>query len=177
MVCPRCITAVQGILMDLDLKVQRVILGEAEIDGSLTEHQRQELTARLESVGFELLDDPRSHLVEQIRLCVQEWVRMEGDRERMSDFLCHRLNRDYGSLSKLYSEVRGMTIERFAILHRIEYAKELLCYSQLTTSQIAYRLGYSSPNYLSAQFKQITGMTPKAFKALRANGRKPLSEL
>ncbi len=96
---------------------------------------------------------------------------------RMSEYLTMHLNKDYGSLSKLYSEVKGITLERFAILHRIEYAKELLCYSQLTTSEIAYKLGYSSSNYLSAQFKQITGMTPKAFKEQKEKSRQSLCEI
>ena len=111
-------------------------------------------------MGFELLDDPRSQLVEQIRIAVQELVRMKGERPKMSDYLSHNLKKDYSTLSKLFSEVRGITIERFAIAHRIEYAKELLCYSQLSTSEIAYTLGYSSPAHLSSQFKQVTGMTP-----------------
>lgn len=177
MVCPRCITAVRTILQDMGLQVLSVVLGEAEIEGVLSSEQLIALSAKLEAVGFELLDDPRSMLVEQIRIKVQEWVRQEGERMRMSDYLCQHLNRDYSSLSKLYSEVKGITIERFAILHRIEYAKELLCYSQLTTSEIAYRLGYSSPNYLSAQFKQITGMTPKSFKDRREKSRRALSEI
>ena len=95
----------------------------------------------------------------------------------MSDCLSQRLNRDYSALSKLFSEVRGITIERFAIIHRIEYAKELLCYSQLSTSEVAYKLGYSSPAHLSSQFKQVTGMTPKEFRALGRHGRIPLDAL
>ena len=95
----------------------------------------------------------------------------------MSDYLSHNLNKDYSALSKLFSEVRGITIERFAIIHRIEYAKELLCYSQLSTSEISYTLGYSSPAHLSSQFKQVTGMTPKEFRALEQHGRVSLDEL
>ena len=128
-------------------------------------------------MGFELLDDPRSQLVERIRITIQEWVRMKGERPKMSDYLSHNLNKDYSALSKLFSEVRGITIERFAIIHRIEYAKELLCYSQLSTSEISYTLGYSSPAHLSSQFKQVTGMTPKEFRALEPHGRVSLDGL
>lgn len=128
-------------------------------------------------MGFELLDDPRSQLVEQIRIAVLKWVRMNQERPKMSDYLSHNLNKDYSALSKLFSEVRGITIERFAITHRIEYAKELLCYSQLSTSEISYTLGYSSPAHLSSQFKQVTGMTPKEFRALEQHGRVSLDEL
>ena len=131
----------------------------------------------MQDKGFELLDDPRSQLIEQIRIAVQQWVRMDGERPKMSDCLSQRLNRDYSALSKLFSEVRGITIERFAIIHRIEYAKELLCYSQLSTSEVAYKLGYSSPAHLSSQFKQVTGMTPKEFRALGRHDRISLDAL
>ena len=96
---------------------------------------------------------------------------------QLSDYLSCHLNKDYSTLSKLFSEVRGITIERFAILHRIEYAKELLCYSQFATSEIAYRLGYSSPAHLSSQFKQVTGMTPKVFRELENHDRVSLDAL
>lgn len=128
-------------------------------------------------MGFELLDDPRSQLVEQIRIAVQQWVRMNEERPKLSDYLADNLKKDYSTLSKLFSEVRGITIERFAIIHRIEYAKELLCYSQLSTSEIAYKLGYSSPAHLSSQFKQVTGMTPKDFRAQGQHGRISLDAL
>lgn len=102
---------------------------------------------------------------------------MDSVRPKLSDYLSCRLHREYSSLSKLFSEVRGITIERFAIHHRVEYAKELLCYSSLTTSQIAYRLGYGSPTYLSSQFKQVTGMTPREFRELEIHRRTALDAL
>lgn len=177
MVCPRCIAAVKSILASMDLPFGEVGLGYAELGAELDAQQKEELGLRLRETGFELLDDPRSQTVEQIRVAVLEWVRMEGERPRMSDFISGRLSRDYSSLSKLFSEVHGMTIERFAILHRIEYAKELLCYSRQTTSEIAYALGYSSPAHLSAQFKQVTGMTPKAFREQDQKNRINLNEI
>lgn len=177
MVCPRCISAVRGILVSMDLTVGDVGLGYAVIEGGLDAQQKSVLECRLRETGFELLDDPRSRTVEQIRVAVLEWVRWEGDRPRMSDFLCERVSRDYSSMSRLFREVHGMTIERFAILHRIEYAKELLCYSRQTTAEIAYALGYSSPAHLSSQFKQVTGMTPKAFREQENKNRISLSEI
>lgn len=102
---------------------------------------------------------------------------MEGTRPRLSEYLSAQLARDYSGLSKLFSEVKGQTIEHFAIRHRIEYAKELLCYSRLTTSEIAYKLGYSSPAYLTSQFKQITGMTPTYFRELEHKDLRSLDEL
>lgn len=177
MVCPRCIMAVKKLLESEGLTVMSVNLGDAEIAEKLTDEQRLAVATELQQVGFELLDNPRSQLVEQIRIAVLKWVRMNQKTQKMSDYLSKHLQKDYSTLSKLFSEVRGITIERFAIIHRIEYAKELLCYSQLSTSEIAYTLGYSSPAHLSSQFKQITGMTPKKFRALSNPDRKPLDAL
>lgn len=179
MVCPRCIAAVKEVLSSEGLAVKSISLGDAEVEEDLSSDQCRSVAEKLQDKGFELLDDPRSQLVERIRIAVQQWVRMEKEKERpkISDFLLRQLNKDYSTLSKLFSEVRGVTIERFAIVHRIEYAKELLCYSQLATSEIAYTLGYSSPAHLSSQFKQVTGMTPKEFRAMGQHDRVSLDAL
>ena len=177
MVCPRCIMAVKNIILSLGLTPLSVILGEAEIKEDVDEQQKENISKALMQMGFELLDNPKAQLVEQLRVLTIEWVRMNGERPNMSDFLCSRLHKDYSFLSKLFSEVRGITLERFAIIHRIEYAKELLHYNQLSTSEIAYLLGYSSPSHFSTQFKQITGMTPKMMRELRPDSRMPLSEI
>lgn len=177
MVCPRCVMAVRTILVSEGLTPVNIRLGEAEIREEINEAQKERLSSALQNVGFELLDDPRTVILEQLRIAVMEWVRMKGERPKMSDYLVQHLSRDYSSISKLFSEVNGITIERFAILHRIEYAKELLCYSQQTTSEIAYALGYSSPAHLSSQFKQVTGMTPKAFREQKQHNRISLSDI
>lgn len=177
MVCPRCIIAVKNILESEGVTVKSISLGDAEIEEELTDERQLSVARKLQDMGFELLDDPRSQLVEQIRIAVQQWVRMNEERPKLSDYLANNLKKDYSTLSKLFSEVRGITIERFAIIHRIEYAKELLCYSQLSTSEIAYKLGYSSPAHLSSQFKQVTGMTPKDFRSQGQHGRISLDAL
>ncbi len=177
MVCPRCIIAVKNILESEGVTVKSISLGDAETEEELTDERRLSVARKLQDMGFELLDDPRSQLVEQIRIAVLKWVRMNEERPKLSDYLADNLKKDYSTLSKLFSEVRGITIERFAIIHRIEYAKELLCYSQLSTSEIAYKLGYSSPAHLSSQFKQVTGMTPKDFRAQGQHGRISLDAL
>lgn len=177
MVCPRCIIAVKNILESEGVTVKSISLGDAEIEEELTDERQLSVARKLQDMGFELLDDPRSQLVEQIRIAVQQWVRMNEERPKLSDYLANNLKKDYSTLSKLFSEVRGITIERFAITHRIEYAKELLCYSQLSTSEIAYKLGYSSPAHLSSQFKQVTGMTPKDFRSQGQHGRISLDAL
>lgn len=177
MVCPRCIVAVRTLLLSEGLTPGEVTLGIADIKEELGAEQQERLSKSLEEMGFELLDDPRSMLVEQMRLAVIEWVRMDGERPKMSDYLCERLRRDYSSLSKLFREVQGLTLERYAIVHRIEYAKELLCYNRLSTSEIAYKLGYSSPAHFSAQFKQVTGMTPKMMRGRCSGHRLSLSDI
>lgn len=177
MVCPRCISAVSDLFVSEGVTVKSINLGDVETEEELTQDQLLSVGRRLKDIGFELLDDPRSQLIEQIRVAVQQWVRMDEERPKLSDYLSRHLNKDYSTLSKMFSEVRGVTIERFSILHRIEYVKELLCYSQLSTSEIAYRLGYSSPAHLSSQFKQVTGMTPKEFRELDKHSRIPLDAL
>ena len=177
MVCPRCISAVSDLFVSEGVTVKSINLGDVDTVEELTQDQLLSVGRRLKDIGFELLDDPRSQLIEQIRVSVLEWVRMDKERIKLSDYLSARLHKDYSTLSKMFSEVRGVTIERFSILHRIEYVKELLCYSQLSTSEIAYRLGYSSPAHLSSQFKQVTGMTPKAFREFEKPGRTPLDAL
>lgn len=177
MVCPRCISAVSDLFVSEGVTVKSINLGDVETVEELTQDQLLSVGRKLKDIGFELLDDPRSQLIEQIRVAVQQWVRMDEERPKLSDYLSRHLNKDYSTISKLFSEVRGVTIERFSILHRIEYVKELLCYSQLSTSEIAYRLGYSSPAHLSSQFKQVTGMTPKEFRELDKHSRIPLDAL
>ena len=173
MVCPRCVTAVRRILEKHGLTVISVTLGEAVIAEAPDAAMKNILSAAFEAEGFELLDDPRSALVENIKSIIIEWVRMECERNKLSAELCRRLNKDYGALSKLFSEVRGMTIERYCILQRVEYAKELLCYSEKTTSEIAWHMGYSSPAHLSSQFKQVTGLSPRDFRELHCRGKAP----
>lgn len=177
MVCPRCISAVSDLFVSEGVTVKSINLGDVETVEELTQDQLLSVGRKLKDIGFELLDDPRSQLIEKIRVSVLEWVRMDKERIKLSDYLSARLHKDYSTLSKMFSEVRGVTIERFSILHRIEYVKELLCYSQLSTSEIAYRLGYSSPAHLSSQFKQVTGMTPKEFRELKKHYRVSLDTL
>lgn len=177
MCCPRCINAVRTTLISMNLTIREVNLGDAAIEEELTSEQKATLSEKLQDQGFELLDDPLSCIVEDIRRSVILWVRMKEDRPKLSDYLSSQLGRDYSSLSKLFSQVRGVTIEHYAIQHRVEYAKELLCYSQISVSEIAYRLGYSSPAHFAAQFKQHTGMSPKAFREMDDKKRNSLDEL
>lgn len=177
MVCPRCITAVRAILVSIGFTVEKVTLGLAVTEENLTEDQLKLLASKLLAEGFELLDDPRSCIVEQIKICVLQWVRMNSQKPKLSDYISDTTHRDYSSLSKLFTQVKGVTIEHFAIQHRVEYAKELLSYSQQSISEIADILGYSSPAHLASQFKQQTGMSPKEFREMKNKNRLYLDEL
>lgn len=177
MVCPRCITAVRAILVSMGFTIQEVTLGEAVIEEDITKEQLTLLAGKLLSEGFELLDDPRSCLVEQIKIGVLQWVRMNSQRPKLSEYISGIVHRDYSSISKLFSQVKGVTIEHFAIQHRVEYAKELLSYSQHSISEIAYMLGYSSPAHFTSQFRHQTGMSPKAFREMKIKNRLHLDEL
>ena len=177
MVCPRCISAVRAILVSMGFDVEEVNLGEAVIKDDLSKEKIETLANKLQKEGFELLDDPRSCLVEQIKIGVLQWVRMSVQRPKLSDYISDIAHRDYSSLSKLFTQVKGVTIEHFAIQHRVEYAKELLSYSQHSISEIAYMLGFSSPAHLTSQFKQQTGMSPKEFRELKTKKRLHLDEI
>lgn len=163
--------------MSMGVTVEEVTLGEAVVKEDLTEAQHKSLASKLSEEGFELLDDPRTCLVEQIKIGVLQWVRMRSHRPKLSDYISDIAKRDYSSVSKLFTQVKGVTIEHFAIQHRVEYAKELLSYSQHTISEIAYMLGYSSPAHLTSQFKQQTGMSPKEFRDMKNKNRLYLDDI
>lgn len=177
MCCPRCINAIGAILASMNLTVLEIHLGDAVIAESLGKEETELLSAKLREQGFELLDDPNACLVEAVRVAVLQWVRTTADRPKLSVYVGREVCKDYSSLSKLFSQVKGETIEHYAIRHRIEYAKELLCYSMTSISEIAYCLGYSSPAHFAAQFKQFTGMSPKEFRSLDNRPRVSLDEL
>lgn len=178
MVCDRCRMAVEQLLQRHEVAFDRIELGKAVLPRPLTDNQLTHLRHDLEQVGFELIDDHRSVLVEAIRQAVMDYVadRALMEKWKLSAFLSDRLAKSYSSLGAVFSAARGMTIERFFILQKVERAKELLIYDELTMSEIAFRLNYSSPAHLSGQFKQITGMSPSDFKRLGGK-RHPLDQL
>lgn len=182
MVCPRCIRVVREELDNLGLSVKNVTLGEAEIDGSLTSGTTEKIKLVLEKNGFELLEDQKRKIVEKIKIAIIDLLYNDEKNSRtpritLSAYLADKLKMDYNYLSTLFSSVENITIEKYVILQKIERVKELLKYEQLTISEIAYRLHYSSTQHLSNQFRHITGMSPTQFKKMVKNNRKPIDQL
>ncbi len=179
MVCNRCIMVVQNELDKLELKVNAISLGEVTLDKELSPAEKNQIQAALEPLGFELIDDKKSMLIEKIKTTIIDVVHNHDNEtnENLSDVLSREVNQDYNYLSNLFSDVEGTTIEKYFIAQKIEKVKELLVYDELSLSQIAFRLNYSSVGYLSNQFKKVTGLTPSHFKQIKVDKRKPLDEL
>lgn len=180
MVCNRCIMVVQQILDKLNISYTSVHLGEINMKDEISKVLHDQLRDDLGEVGFELLDDRRHKLVEKVKNLLIE--RLYGEvgvsmKVNFSTFLQQELTIDYNYLSNLFSQTEGVTIEQFIIMQRIERAKELLVYDELTLSEIAYKLDYSSVQHLSTQFKKITGLTPSHFKSIKEKKRKPIDNL
>ncbi len=179
MVCHRCVLAVADILRQEGLEAQHIELGTATLPALPTAEQRERLRKRLKEYGFELLDDRRQCLIEQIRTAVIEYVRYDDSARKtnLSDYLTRKCRHDYSALSRLFSEANGTSIERYYILQRVERVKELLIYDELSVSEIADRMGYSSAAHLSAQFKNVTGMSPTRFKQLKDRRIRPIDSI
>ena len=179
MVCNRCKWVVKTELEKLGLEVMVVSLGEVELKNEITPEQREQVRQKLEEHGFELMNDRSSVLIEQVKTKIIEWVQDPGrlEKQKMSEYLSNALHKDYSSLSKMFSEVTGVTIEQYFILQKIERAKELIVYDEMSLTQIAWELGYSSVAHLSSQFKKVTGLTPSHFKGLKHKQRNSLDEI
>lgn len=181
MVCYRCVLSVEAILQSTGIPFHTVTFGEIHLVNALTPEQNQQLTAKLKEVGFELIDNHMSGLIERIKQLVILKARNEGDHKdikiNLSAYLTGKLHYEYTHLSSIFSSVEGRTIENYFIEQRIEKAKELLIYGQMTLSEIAFELDYSSPAHLSTQFKKTTGLTPSYFKEVGLAKRKALDKV
>lgn len=179
MVCPRCLTSVALILSNNALAVKYIHLGEVELLTNPTEIQLQLLAQDLLNDGFELLDDRKTKLIEQIKNLLIQKVQSGTIEAHFSiiKFIGEHIFRDYSSVSKLFSEVEGITLEQFFNLQKIEKVKEWLIYNEKSLTQIGFDLGYSSTQHLSAQFKKLTGMTPTLLKQVGAMHRKPIDNI
>ena len=179
MVCDRCKMAVEQVLKDAGLTPERIDLGEVWVSDVPTEAQLAQLKTRLEALGFELLDDQRQQMIERMKTAIIALVHHhQGNKTlNLSVYLAQLLHRDYSALSKLFSEVTGLTIERYFIMQRIERVKELIRYDELTLTEIAYQMNYSSVAHLSSQFRSVTGMTPTQFRFMKTAQRANLDEV
>lgn len=179
MVCIRCQMVVKAELEKLGLKYVYVRIGEADIIGDVQPEQLDQLKTDLKKAGLVLMDDKKSVLVEKIKSAIIELVHYteEQIKVNLSDYLSEKLNYDYTYLANLFSEVKGITIEKFYLTHKIERVKELIVYDELNLSEIAYRMNYSSVAHLSNQFKKFTGLTPTHFKMLKNKRRDTLENV
>jgi YesN/AraC family two-component response regulator len=179
MVCNRCITAVKNELQSAGLDVSSIELGEVETTTEPSQEQLAQLDTSLKAIGFELIGDRKSRMIEQIKNEIVYLVHHSDEAltTNLSTWLADKLHYDYTYLSNLFSEVEGTTIEKYYISQRIEKVKELLVYDELSLSQIADKLGYSSTAYLSTQFKKVTGLTPTFYKSVKENKRRKIDEL
>lgn len=179
MVCNRCIMVVKQELVKLKLQPAIVNLGEVELQKPASGKQLLQLNERLQEVGFELLDDQKKQQIEKIKNLLIDNVQSGSLEEHfsISSVLSKALNKEYSYISRLFSEVEGITVEQFFILQKTEKVKEWLVYAELNLSEISWRLGYSSVAHLSAQFKKVTGLTPSHFKKLGHSHRHPLDNV
>lgn len=176
MVCDRCIYAVDKVMADAGISAN-VSLGEVETPIELTNEQLGSLKTELEHLGFEILDDKRTKLVEKIKAVIIRTIHHPGERTfNLSVLIAEELKYEYKYLSSLFSSLEGVTIEKYYIRQKIERAKELIAYNELSLSQIADELGYGNVAHLSNQFKTIVGITPSQFK-LNHLGRSPLDKV
>ncbi len=179
MVCIRCQMVVKAELEKLHLRYLDVKIGEIILFEDISSEQLKLLDNALRKSGLELMDNKKKILVEKIKSLIIELVHYTDEQIKvnLSIFLSERLNHDYTYLANLFSEVKGITIEKFYLLHKIEKVKELIVYDQLNLTEIAEKLHYSSVAHLSNQFKKITGLTPSHFKKLKNKRRKTLEDL
>lgn len=179
MVCNRCIMVVKQELENLGLNPIHVTMGEAVLKKNPSVKKMQQLNSRLFQLGFEILDDQKQKQIEKIKSLLIKKVQ-SGDVEEhfsISEYLSNALHKDYSYISRLFSEVEGITVEQFFILQKTEKVKELLVYGEQNLSEISFFLGYSSVAHLSAQFKKVTGLTPSQFKKIGSTNRKSLDSV
>jgi AraC-like DNA-binding protein len=170
---------VKAELKKLGLHFIVVDLGEIEIMENISLEMRDMLKVALHKSGLELMDDKRSILIEKIINIIIEMVHYSEEMPAVnySTYISEKLNYDYTYLSNIFSEVKGITIQQFIIIHKIERVKELLLYEELNLTEISYKLNYSSVAHLSNQFKKITGLSPSHFKKVKDKRRLPIEAI
>lgn len=178
-VCNRCILVVQNELDKLGIEATNIKLGEIILKKDLTTAEREALENVLDPLGFQVIYDKKSRMIEKIKNVIIDLVHHQDNdaKTNLSDVLSDALHHDYNYLSNRFSDIEGTTIEKYFIAQKVEKIKELLVYDELSLSEIADRMNYSSVAYLSNQFKKVTGLTPSHFKQIREDKRKPLDKV
>jgi len=176
MVCNRCITAVEDIFRNSEIDFVSVNLGWVETSNDFSKNKLQKLNENLQKIGFEILENASQKQIEIIKKLILEKVQnLDIDEDfLLSKYLSEQLNKEYSSISKVFSQIENITLEQYFILQKIEKVKELLIYRELTLSQIADKLGYKTVQHLSQQFKKITGFSPSQFQELKEKKRLPI---
>ena len=179
MVCIRCQMVVKSELEKLGIRYDNVKIGEFDIIGNILPEQIAQLDLELKKSGLRLMEDKKSILVEKVKSAIIELVHYTDEqiKTNLSDYLSDKLNYDYTYLANLFSEAKGISIEKFYLTHKIEKVKELIVYEELNVTEIAFRMHYSSVAHLSNQFKKYTGLTPSHFKALKNKRRNTLEDV
>lgn len=179
MVSLRCKMVVKEELQKLGLKYVVIDLGMVEVLEDITQEQRERLKVNLLKSGLELMDDQKAILIEKIKNVIVEMIHYADEplKVNYSDYISEKLGYDYTYLSNIFSEVKGITIQQFIIMHKIEKVKELLLYDELNLSEISYKLHYSSVAHLSNQFKKVTGLSPSYYKQLKDKRKTNLENL
>ena len=179
MVCSRCKMVVKTVFENIGIIPISVELGEVELKNDIQQKQKQEVLKSLRSIGFDLIDDKKSKTIDKIKTLIIDLVQNKNNdlKINLSDYLSQELHQDYNTLSNLFSEVENTTIEKYFINQKIEKVKELIIYDELSLSEIAYSLNYSSVSHLSNQFKKVTGFSPTYFKNLKSIKRKQIEDI
>lgn len=179
MVCNRCIIVIKQVLEKLNIESSNVDLGLIATPRILNKDKIHELKINLAALGFELLDNSKQQIIEKIKNTIINQVHHSDEHHHynFSEILSKTIRKDYSYLSKLFSEVEGITIEKYMANQKIERVKELIIYDELNLNEIAYKLGYSSNAHLSNQFKKVTGLSPSHFKKMGQNKRKPIDKI
>jgi len=178
MVCKRCELAVSQVFSELGISFVHLELGYVKLQEVLSDSAMSDLEHKLEKLGFEIITDKRKQIIEGIKKMIIAQVRTEEKNDKLwSELISKSFHYDYSYLSQLFSSVVGISIEQYIIRQKVEYVKELLVYDECRISEIAWKLGYSSPAHLSSQFKKVCGLSPLAFKKNHKGQRRSLDEL
>jgi AraC-like DNA-binding protein len=170
---------VKSVFESIGINPFSVELGEIVLKDDLYENQKNELLKKLRAIGFDLIDDRKNKTIDKIKTLIIDLVHNKNNdlKSNLSSYLSQEVNQDYNTLSNLFSEVENTTIEKYFINQKIEKVKELIIYDQLSLSQIAFDLNYSTVSHLSNQFKKATGFSPTHFKNIKTIKRKQIEDL